>query len=34
VNLEKEQVEKFYEIIWNKHDKGVIPDILHESFQF
>ena len=34
MSFEKELVERFYEIIWNKHDKGAIPDILHESFQF
>ncbi len=31
---EKEQVKKFYEIIWNQHDKGAIPDIIHESLIF
>jgi len=31
---EKEQVRKFYEVIWNKHDKEAVPEILHESFKF
>jgi len=34
VNPEIDKVERFYEIIWNKHDKSAIPDILHESFKF
>ena len=31
---EEDQVRKFYEVIWNKHDKKAIPDVLHESFSF
>lgn len=31
---EIEQVRKFYEVIWNQHDKKSIPDVLHESFNF
>ncbi len=31
---EKEQVTKFYQIIWNEHNKDAIPEVLHESFQF
>jgi len=34
VNPEIDQVERFYEIIWNKYDKSAIPDILHEYFKF
>jgi len=34
MSAEKEQVMRFYEEIWNNHDKSVIPDVLHESFQF
>ncbi len=34
MNDEIEQVRKFYEIIWNQHDKQAIPDVLHESFHF
>ena len=34
MSFEKELVERFYEIIWNRHDKGAISDILHESFKF
>ncbi len=31
---EKQQVRKFYEVIWNKHDKDAVPEVLHESFKF
>lgn len=31
---EEKQVRKFYEVIWNQHDKSAIPEILHESFVF
>lgn len=34
MSTETEQVKKFYEIIWNKHDKEIVPDVLHESFNF
>lgn len=34
MSFEKEMVERFYEIIWNNHDKESIPGILHESFKF
>ena len=34
MSFEKELVERFYEIIWNQHDKGAIPDVLHDSFKF
>ena len=34
LNLEKELVKKFYEIIWNQYDKKAILDILHETFKF
>ena len=30
----KQQVRKFYEVIWNKHNKDAVPDVLHESFKF
>ena len=31
---EKQQVRKFYEVIWNKHNKDAVPEILHPSFKF
>ena len=34
MSIEKNLVERFYEIIWNQHDKGAIPDVVHESFRF
>lgn len=30
----KDQVRIFYEQIWNRHDKGVIPKILDKEFTF
>lgn len=32
--MQKEQVRRFYELIWNEHDKEVMPSILHEDFTF
>jgi predicted ester cyclase len=29
-----DQVRKFYEVVWNNHDKTAIPDVLHASFSF
>jgi len=29
-----DQVRKFYEVIWNQHNKLAIPDVLHEDVQF
>lgn len=34
MSCQKEQVQKFYEVIWNKHDKEAVPEVLHESFKF
>ncbi|HHJ13429.1 MAG TPA: hypothetical protein ENJ79_03505 [Gammaproteobacteria bacterium] len=34
MSFEKELVERFYDVIWNRHDKDAIPDVLHESFEF
>lgn len=34
MSLEEKQVRKFYEVIWNEHDKSAIPELLHESFTF
>ncbi len=31
---EEKQVRIFYEIIWNQHDKSVIPDVINDSFIF
>ncbi len=31
---EIEQVQRFYEVIWNQHDKSAIPSVLHEAFIF
>ena len=30
----KEQVRKFYEVLWDAHDKAAIPSVLHENFTF
>ncbi len=32
--MHKEQVRRFYEILWNAHDKDAIPSVLHENFTF
>lgn len=32
--VHKEQVQKFYEVIWNTHDRAAIPSVLHENFTF
>lgn len=34
MNLEEKQVRKFYDIIWNQHNKRVIPEVLAEEFMF
>lgn len=34
VNLHKEQVKKFYEVLWDAHDKDAIPSVLHGDFTF
>ncbi len=31
---EEKQVRIFYEIIWNQHDKSVIPDVINDPFIF
>jgi predicted ester cyclase len=33
-DMHKEQVRKFYRLLWNAHDKGAISSILHEDFTF
>ena len=32
--MHKEQVTKFYEVLWDAHDKEAIPSVLHENFTF
>lgn len=34
VNVHKEQVKKFYEVLWNAHDMEAIPSVLNEDFTF
>ncbi len=34
MSQEKNQVIRFYEQIWNAHDKSVIPEVLDEHFTF
>lgn len=31
---ETDQVRKFYEIIWNQHNRAAIPEVLHENLKF
>lgn len=30
----KDQVRRFYEVVWNGHDRTAIPSVLHENFTF
>ncbi|WP_444888323.1 ester cyclase [Microbulbifer sp. JMSA008] len=32
--MHKNQVRRFYEVLWDAHDKKAMPSILHESFFF
>ncbi len=32
--MNKDQVRKFYEVLWDAHDKDAIPTVLHENFTF
>ena len=32
--MHKEQVRKFYGVLWDEHDKDEIPSVLHEDFTF
>lgn len=32
--LHKDQVRRFYEVLWDAHDKAAIPSVLHENFTF
>lgn len=30
----REQVERFYAVLWNAHDRNAMKDVLHEAFTF
>ena len=32
--MHKEQVRKFYEVLWDSHDTDAIPSVLHKNFTF
>ena len=32
--MHKEQVQKFYEVLWDAHNTEAIPAVLHENFTF
>ncbi len=32
--MHKDQVRKFYKVLWDAHDKDAIPTVLHENFTF
>ena len=32
--MHKEQVRKFYKVLWDAHDKEAMPSVLHEDFTF
>ncbi len=32
--MHKDQVKKFYEVLWDDHNKDEIPQVLHENFTF
>lgn len=32
--MRKEQVRKFYEVLWDAHDRGAMASVLHEDFTF
>ena len=34
MNQRKEQVRRFYAVLWEAHDKTAIPSILHEDLSF
>jgi hypothetical protein len=33
-NRRKQPVRRFYEVLWDAHDKDAIPTVLHETFTF
>lgn len=32
--MQKEQIRKFYDVLWDRHDTEAIPTVLHENFTF
>lgn len=32
--MHKDQVRRFYEVLWDAHDKKAMPSILHDNFSF
>jgi len=34
VKIQKEQVRRFYEVLWNGYDKRAMPALLHPDFEF
>lgn len=32
--MHKDQVRKFYKVLWDAHDKSAIPSVLHEDLTF
>ena len=32
--MHKEQVRKFYEVLWDAHNKDAMPSVLHKDFTF
>ena len=34
MDTHKQQVKKFYKVLWDAHDKDQIPSVLHEDFTF
>ena len=34
MNRHKQQVRRFYEVLWDAHDNEAIPTVLHENFTF
>ena len=34
MSILKDQVKKFYEVLWNAHEKSEIPSIIHENCRF
>ena len=32
--MHKDQVRKFYEVLWDAHDRDAMPSVLHEDFTF
>jgi len=32
--MHKQQVTRFYEVLWDAHDRGAMPTLLHDNFTF